>query len=66
MVTIKRIKSGVYNVLKNGIEKAKIRFVSAKESAAWPGEAHWALEHCSGRVDRHPSLELAKDDALKI
>lgn len=58
-----------YLVTKDGPCVASIYFVGQKQLKDQGGgldEPHWVLKHPSGRLDRHPSLEEAKNDALKI
>lgn len=65
MIKITRAKDGEgYSVHKDGTLVAGIKFVVA--GVDWPDEDHWALNHVTGRVDRHEYFEDARSDALKI
>lgn len=61
---IRRAAPGQYTVHKLGECVATIQRVA--KTSDWTGEDHWALQHVSGRVDRHQYFHSARDDALKI
>lgn len=58
-----------YQVTKDGPSVATIHFIDQKSLSSQGGgiaHPHWVLKLHTGRIDRHPTLAEAKQDALKL
>ncbi|HHH9443132.1 TPA: hypothetical protein ACP32N_005120 [Pseudomonas aeruginosa] len=58
-----------YQVTKDGPAVATIYFVDEASLATQGGgvqHPHWVLKNHTGRIDRHPTLDEAKSDAMKL